>query len=270
MAKKDKKNNLLKADSEGSLCMAKARIFNTQKQMYPLYQAMQGTTALDPNKADQALSVIKVYMYAGIAQRFVPKTLWTKAGIDEYPPFSDDERILYCATPLHSSKTTIQTMVSKINVPIVNNEARLTTPQARCHFEKVCKDLNITAGSVNLMPDTPLDEEDMREAQATIESLKGQVRKWRREAKAFHKAMVLWQAYAVAPNEESDPSTWPTIDTGYNAPIELPPFVYPTAGEGRFGANVITASNTYASPAKRRRITFVNHDADETDAASDD
>lgn len=257
MTKKNKKNDLLKADSDGSICMAKATIFNTPTQMKDLHGALKCTTPLDPDTAKQAVAVIKVFMYAGIAQRFVPETLWAKANINEYPPFSSDERVLYCATPLHSSKPIIQQMLQKINVPIVNNQAKLTTPQARCHFEAVCKELSITAGSVNLMPDETAEEEDLREALATITSLKMQVRKWENEAKAFHKAMVLWQAYAIA-GDEDDQTQWPEIDTNYAAPIKLPDLAYPTGNEGRYGHNLITNSNTFESPQKRRRITFVD------------
>ena len=268
MPKKKSKNDLLKADSDGGICMAKATIFNTPTQMGHLHDAMQCTNPLDPDNEKQALAVIKVYMYAKIAERFVPATLWKKAGIDKYPEFSDDERVLYCATPLNSSKPIIQQMIEKIDVPVVNGKAKLTTPQARCHFESVCKELSITAGKVNLMPDEPAEEEDLREALSTIASLKIQLRNANAKAAAFHKAMVLWQAYALAPDAGDDPTEWPEIDTNYDAAIKLPNLAYPNADEDRYGSNVITHANTYESPLKRRRITFVDSsvvdDADDT------
>ena len=254
--------DVIKTGSEGAICHVKAFILNNPKNMRTLIEILKLSEPLKPATKQQAILELKIFKYAGVPARRVPNSIFEAAGTDVYPNLTGDVRTLYSGTPISAGLPLVQNFLKEFVVPVVDDEARLTSPEARVAIEAAAKEQNLRSGGVNVMQEEPVTVaavlNELNEARSKIESLTERLIKWKNEALAKHKAMVLWQAYALIDEDETTPANWAQVNINYDAPIQYPPLADPVGGvEGAYGLGVPLES-VYQSPMKKRRITFVN------------
>ncbi len=215
------------------------RCFDTKNNMKTAVKMMVRSKCM-PQTYREANVLLNMHAIAGTPQYNVPKEAFIKAGLDSLPEYCGQQKSVFSPMPIFRNETAANLFRKRVKIPIVEDKATLTTPNAKGYLEKLATEHSITVASEIPAETTgPGADGALTEEQEDADELQ----MWKLRAKKYRNAYLLWRAYTEVDNRSGidleDITTWPIFLCSYDEKIEFPPFKNAEAHESRFLENEV-------------------------------